>query len=221
SHFFNKDLEYLRIRNLEEKKYSTSTTKTRAIRYELYGVEEMVENLWSKSLVAYDKDAAYGISHWGYKRKNKLHHLDGKIQTNLVVALRSIGVNGQKPLTIFYKPKGVIYESRFGNSCLMREDQMCKFGDATLVTVRDGLKTRLTNITVGYDGDMLSRSWSKSDCKQAKSMVKKDSILQAGNPVKEILLNLNLPDQRSILTDSKIHIKMDMEIPGSSRVTDS
>ncbi|GJR35303.1 putative reverse transcriptase domain-containing protein [Tanacetum coccineum] len=30
-----------------------------------------------------------------------------------------------------------------------------------------------------------------------------DSILQAGNPVKEILLKLNLPDHRSILTDSK------------------
>ncbi|GJS39469.1 retrovirus-related pol polyprotein from transposon TNT 1-94 [Tanacetum coccineum] len=40
---------------------------------------------------------------------------------------------------------------------------------------------------------------------------KLDSILQAGNPVKEILLKLNLPDHRSILTDSKIHIKMVME----------
>ncbi|GKB23392.1 hypothetical protein Tco_0862793 [Tanacetum coccineum] len=33
----------------------------------------------------------------------------------------------------------------------------------------------------------------------------------AGNPVKEILLKLNLPDHRSILTDSKGNIKMDME----------
>ncbi|GJX28130.1 protein NEDD1 [Tanacetum coccineum] len=31
-----------------------------------------------------------------------------------------------------------------------------------------------------------------------------DSILQAGNPVKEILLKLNLPDHMSILTDSKV-----------------
>ncbi|GJX32242.1 hypothetical protein Tco_0242097 [Tanacetum coccineum] len=38
----------------------------------------------------------------------------------------------------------------------------------------------------------------------------------AGNPVKEILLKLNLPDHRSILTDLKIHIKMVMEVPGSS-----
>ncbi|GJW63912.1 hypothetical protein Tco_0115796 [Tanacetum coccineum] len=38
----------------------------------------------------------------------------------------------------------------------------------------------------------------------------------AGNPVKEILLKLNLPDHRSILMDSKIYIKMVMEVPGSS-----
>ncbi|GJU45456.1 hypothetical protein Tco_1202722 [Tanacetum coccineum] len=34
----------------------------------------------------------------------------------------------------------------------------------------------------------------------------------AGNPVKDILLKLNLPDHRSILTDSKEYIKMDMEV---------
>ncbi|GJU33500.1 hypothetical protein Tco_1181854 [Tanacetum coccineum] len=33
----------------------------------------------------------------------------------------------------------------------------------------------------------------------------------AGNPVKEILLKLNLPDHRSILMDSKEYIKMVME----------
>ncbi|GKB18290.1 hypothetical protein Tco_0852213 [Tanacetum coccineum] len=33
----------------------------------------------------------------------------------------------------------------------------------------------------------------------------------AGNPVKEILLKLNLPDHRSILTDLKIYINMVME----------
>nr|GEX46440.1 hypothetical protein [Tanacetum cinerariifolium] len=41
----------------------------------------------------------------------------------------------------------------------------------------------------------------------------------ARNPVKEILLKLNLPDHRLILMDSKIHIKMDMEVPGSNRLT--
>ncbi|GKC42249.1 hypothetical protein Tco_1059971 [Tanacetum coccineum] len=35
----------------------------------------------------------------------------------------------------------------------------------------------------------------------------------ARNPIKETLLKLSLPDHRSILKDSKIHIKMDMEGP--------
>nr|GEY58504.1 hypothetical protein [Tanacetum cinerariifolium] len=39
----------------------------------------------------------------------------------------------------------------------------------------------------------------------------KDSILQARNRVKKILLKLNIPDYRSILADLKIYIKMDME----------
>ncbi|GJS34856.1 hypothetical protein Tco_0533238 [Tanacetum coccineum] len=38
----------------------------------------------------------------------------------------------------------------------------------------------------------------------------------AGNPIKEILLKLNLPDHRSILTDSKEYVKMVMEVPDSS-----
>nr|GEV28783.1 hypothetical protein [Tanacetum cinerariifolium] len=42
-----------------------------------------------------------------------------------------------------------------------------------------------------------------------------NKLLVDGNPIKEILLKLNLPDHRSILTDSK----MDVEVPGSSRLT--
>ncbi|GKF17296.1 hypothetical protein Tco_0062214, partial [Tanacetum coccineum] len=38
------------------------------------------------------------------------------------------------------------------------------------------------------------------------------------NPVKEILLKLNLPDHWSVLTDSKVQVKIEMEIPRFSRV---
>ncbi|GJS15623.1 hypothetical protein Tco_0410095 [Tanacetum coccineum] len=40
----------------------------------------------------------------------------------------------------------------------------------------------------------------------------------AGNPVKEILLNLNIPDHRSVLIEPEVHVKMEMEIPRSNRV---
>ncbi|GJX79251.1 hypothetical protein Tco_0327400 [Tanacetum coccineum] len=41
----------------------------------------------------------------------------------------------------------------------------------------------------------------------------------AGNPVKKILLKLNLSNHRSILTDSKEYFKMVIEVPDSSRLT--
>ncbi|GKC36473.1 hypothetical protein Tco_1048857 [Tanacetum coccineum] len=44
--FFNKDLEYLREWS-NEKKYTVSTTKSKAAWYELKGIEDMVPNLWS------------------------------------------------------------------------------------------------------------------------------------------------------------------------------
>ncbi|GJV52598.1 hypothetical protein Tco_1448339 [Tanacetum coccineum] len=54
-----------------------------------------------------------------------------------------------------------------------------------------------------YEND-LSRHGPSDAMHNPPQPLKKDSILQAGNPVKEILLNLNLPDHRSILTDSKV-----------------
>ncbi|GJY05215.1 hypothetical protein Tco_0371155 [Tanacetum coccineum] len=36
-----------------------------------------------------------------------------------------------------------------------------------------------------------------------------------GNHIKEILLNLNLLDHRLVLTESEVHVKMEMEIPRS------
>ncbi|GJZ03797.1 hypothetical protein Tco_0537072 [Tanacetum coccineum] len=43
-----------------------------------------------------------------------------------------------------------------------------------------------------------------------------NKLMVAGNPVKKILLKLNLSDHRSILTDSKEYLKMVMEVPDSS-----
>ncbi|GJR96562.1 hypothetical protein Tco_0268736 [Tanacetum coccineum] len=60
--FFNNDLEYLKAGN-KERSYSSSITKTPAARYTLEGIEDMILTLWSPFIIAYDKDAAFGISH--------------------------------------------------------------------------------------------------------------------------------------------------------------
>ncbi|GKF36171.1 hypothetical protein Tco_0112929 [Tanacetum coccineum] len=66
--FFYKDLEYLKQGNTE-RKYTSSLTKSKAARYKIEGLEEMISNLWSSSKEGYDLNASLGIHHWGPKRQ--------------------------------------------------------------------------------------------------------------------------------------------------------
>ncbi|GJU28871.1 hypothetical protein Tco_1172460 [Tanacetum coccineum] len=66
-YFINNDLEYLKGGSLS-RKYTTSTTKTKAAKYDnIKGIEDMVLTLWSPVKVTYDIHALWGISHWGPK----------------------------------------------------------------------------------------------------------------------------------------------------------
>nr|GEX65778.1 hypothetical protein [Tanacetum cinerariifolium] len=109
--FFNKDLEYLRSRNLEEKKYATSFTKPKAARPQVL----------------------------------------------------ALGINSKELYTVFYKPRGAVSKSGNGKKCLMREDEVYKFGDATIMKVCDELKYWLKNFKLGYNVDMPTRPWSDKD----------------------------------------------------------
>ncbi|GJZ61353.1 hypothetical protein Tco_0617490 [Tanacetum coccineum] len=61
--FINNDLKYLQ-RGISAMTYTTSTTKTKAAKYDLPGIEDMVPNIWSPVKVAYDKYALWVISYW-------------------------------------------------------------------------------------------------------------------------------------------------------------
>ncbi|GJT71803.1 hypothetical protein Tco_1031089 [Tanacetum coccineum] len=51
-------------------KYTTSTTKTKAAKYDMIeGIEDMVQTLWSPMKVTNDKYALLVISYWGSKRQ--------------------------------------------------------------------------------------------------------------------------------------------------------
>ncbi|GJZ99838.1 hypothetical protein Tco_0672389 [Tanacetum coccineum] len=58
-YFFNNDLEYLKGGS-SSRKYTTSTTKTKAVKYDnIEGIEDMVLTLWIPMKVAYDKFAMW------------------------------------------------------------------------------------------------------------------------------------------------------------------
>nr|GEW43415.1 hypothetical protein [Tanacetum cinerariifolium] len=146
----------------------------------------------------------------------------------------------------------------------MRIDELHKFSDDTLNDVRTALDDHLKGIRMQY---LPQTIWRRSDKDRAAAMIqaidkqlKTRRIMRclekfvggrlkihtlAGNPVKEILLKLNLPDHRSILTDLQVtptkhkrmtnpflssrfiancfnagYLKMDVKVPVSSRLKD-
>nr|GEV22663.1 hypothetical protein [Tanacetum cinerariifolium] len=58
--FINNDLKYLQG-GISTMTYTTFTTKTKAARYDLLGIKDMVPHIWSPVKVAYDKDALWEI----------------------------------------------------------------------------------------------------------------------------------------------------------------
>ncbi|GJS56567.1 reverse transcriptase domain-containing protein [Tanacetum coccineum] len=90
--FFNNDLEYLRG-GCTDRKYSASTTKTKAAKYEIEGIEDMVTKLWSPIKVAYDKHDIYStmrilgvtsvtVDEWygyGYLKEIVMRRVDQKL----------------------------------------------------------------------------------------------------------------------------------------------
>ncbi|GKA21645.1 hypothetical protein Tco_0701634 [Tanacetum coccineum] len=118
----------------------------------------------------------------------------------------------------------------------MRSDELYKFSDGTLTRLLTSLKDITKNIYMEY---LPKRRWSTLEKKRAHFMIKDinkllkerrmmrslEKFLGAGNPVKETLLKLSLPDHRSILTDSKVtptkHGRMTKPYSSPSRLTDS
>ncbi|GKA83507.1 hypothetical protein Tco_0805102 [Tanacetum coccineum] len=81
-------LEYLKTSD-PEVTYTTSITKTKAARYEIKGIKDMVPTLWSSIKHAYDKDAEKGIKHWGERRKLCVKKLHGHCHLEEIMVKRS------------------------------------------------------------------------------------------------------------------------------------
>ncbi|GJS52341.1 hypothetical protein Tco_0625703 [Tanacetum coccineum] len=173
-HFINNDLAYL-SGGVSSRKYATSVTQTKATNYgNIKKIEDLVTNsIWREVPVSYDKYAL-----WNKDKKNRL----------------------------------------------MRLDELHKFSDGTLDDVRTALDDRLKGIRMEY---LPKTIWRQSDRERATTMIQaidkrlgsrrimrslekfvggrpyEDSILQAENPVKEILLKLNLLDHRTLKDGSE------------------
>ncbi|GKC77746.1 hypothetical protein Tco_1128520, partial [Tanacetum coccineum] len=218
--FFNNNLKYLQG-GILTMTYMTSLTKTKATQYDLPGIKDMVPNIWVPIKVAYDKHALWGISHWreqhktfygyGYLKEIVVRRADNNLYRFKEGDFSRLHVNEIEDMLLLVVQNQLtnLYGDDVSNFAialrmLMRSDELYKFSDRTLTGLRTSLDDITKNIQIEY---LPKRRWSTLKKKRANIMIKFDEsnthVLErfytsAGNPVKEILLKLNLPDHRKL-----------------------
>ncbi|GKC92658.1 hypothetical protein Tco_1158100 [Tanacetum coccineum] len=74
--------------------------------------------------------------------------------------------------TTLSNPQGVIYEDKLKRKRFMRADELHKFSDGTLISVRDTLDQMLHELHLGYNTAMRRRLWTKLDQQRTRIMIK-------------------------------------------------
>ncbi|GKE62922.1 hypothetical protein Tco_1513289, partial [Tanacetum coccineum] len=120
--------------------YTTSIIKTKAARYEIKGIEDMVPILWSTIKHVF-KEGDFDDLHLNNIEdmlllavQHKLFHLDGNVIIDFIVALRMF----TRSLIL----KRRVEDLQLGKRVL-RVDELYKFSDGTLKSVGDEIHHRL------------------------------------------------------------------------------
>ncbi|GJU95719.1 hypothetical protein Tco_1320475, partial [Tanacetum coccineum] len=188
--FINNDLKYLQG-VVSTMTYTTSTTKSKAAKYDLPGIKDMVSNIWSPVKVAYDK---YTFKEGDFPQlriddiedmlllvvQNRLSNLSEDDVADFVIALRMF----TRSLVIQRHYQEYRHE-------VLTEEKMEQFGKEK---------------SSFHDQGHQQAAKGKKDDEELGEIRWFDT--SAGNPVKEILLKLNLTDHRIL--------KMEVKVPDSS-----
>ncbi|GKC73214.1 hypothetical protein Tco_1119097, partial [Tanacetum coccineum] len=83
-----------------------------------------------------------------------------------------LGISYKEVYNTSYDPKGVVYLNSRKQKRLMRADELYKFSDGIIKSVREILHYRLLNFKLGYNKDMPKRKWTDKDQNRTDIMVK-------------------------------------------------
>ncbi|GKB82043.1 hypothetical protein Tco_0948938 [Tanacetum coccineum] len=112
------------------------------------------------------------------------------------------GIEFKELFTLSYKPPWVIYEDLTKQKRVMRADELYKFLDGTLKTVRDELHHRILNFRLGYNKEISRIKWMAIDKKRSELMVK---LIDKRMREKRIIRNLErLVGARELEMDCKL-----------------
>ncbi|GKD88992.1 hypothetical protein Tco_1364499 [Tanacetum coccineum] len=101
--------------------------------------------------------------------KKKLSNLEIDVIYDLNMALWMSDITNMTQYTAYKNPQGIIYLDKFKRNKLMRSDELYKFCDGTLTSVRRVFHDIASSLEMDY---FLKRRWSKSDKKMSRIMIK-------------------------------------------------
>ncbi|GJV11140.1 hypothetical protein Tco_1352681 [Tanacetum coccineum] len=176
-YFINNDLEYLKG-GRSSRKYTNSTTKTKAAKYDdIQGIEDMVPSKISnlERDVIFDLNVALRMF---TRRVVILKHVEDlqlgvkRYQKKLNITKPEtfrFDISNRTPYTAYNNPQGIIYLDKYKRNRLMRSDELYKFSDGTLTSVRTVLHDIDSNLRMDY---LPKRIWCKVDKKRSHIMIK-------------------------------------------------
>ncbi|GJV46742.1 hypothetical protein Tco_1436954 [Tanacetum coccineum] len=222
--FINNDLKYIQG-GVSTMTYTTSTTKLKAAKYDLPGIEDMVPNIWSPVKVAYDRYALWGISHWREQRKSFYVYARGiqsrgdVYSTKCILAVTHVKVMrkhgyGYLEEIVVRRADNAIKQFKEGDDVLDFAIALRIFIKSLVIQKRASFFAQRHNQK--YRHGVLAEekmeqfgkeksSFHDQGHQQAAKGKKDDEEFgeirwrfdtSAGNPVNKILLKLNLPDHR-------------------------
>ncbi|GJV09136.1 hypothetical protein Tco_1346792 [Tanacetum coccineum] len=173
-YFFNNDLEYLKTSD-PEITYTTSITKTKATYVRVkklheYGhLEAIVVKRSDQQLYTFKEGNIVDLHLNDIEDmlllvvQHKLFHLDGNIIVDFIVVLQ--------PYTPSYDPPGIVYEDQNKHKRVLRADELYKFSDGTLKSIRDEIHHRVLDFRLDYNTEMPKRKWTVVDRRRSRLMV--------------------------------------------------
>ncbi|GKF27159.1 hypothetical protein Tco_0083053 [Tanacetum coccineum] len=102
--------------------------------------------------------------------QKKISSLERDVIFDLNVALRISDIPNKTPYTTYNNPQGIIYLDKLKINRLIRSNELYKFYDKTLTSVRTALYDIASNLRMEY---LLKRRWSKGDMSRSCIMIKK------------------------------------------------
>nr|GEW35662.1 retrotransposon protein, putative, unclassified [Tanacetum cinerariifolium] len=171
------DLEYL-VSSSKERCSALSISKLNAVNYLEFGLEELVPSLWIKSEREYDVSAAYEISSWNIiirKSVEDLHLGIESYQTKLNLTVTSWDATNflfKEDYTIVSKPRAIIYRDINDQKKMMREIEVHKFSDGTLIRILEKLDHMVNNFKLfKYNPRIEKRIWSEDNRRRSKKLM--------------------------------------------------